>query len=59
MKKKPERVCGDCIHVYACSSHCFGNLMDTDATHCVNWETFDGILSKFAKIFGYEKRDKR
>ena len=60
MKKKtpkPHRVCGECYHEYACfyaMGGC-GNLTNTDATNCVNYETLTDILKKYAEIFGYRK----
>ena len=36
--KKPVRKCGECIHYYACSSWNVGTLLQTDASHCVNYE---------------------
>lgn len=55
---KPHRVCGECYHEYACfyaGGGC-GFLTNTDATHCVNYETLTDILDKYAKIFGWEKK---
>lgn len=56
-KAKPNRVCGDCYHEYACfyaGGGC-GYMTNTDATHCVNYETLMDILEKYAGIFGYTK----
>ena len=36
---QPKRICGDCIHEYACSMWNRGNLHNTDATNCTNYET--------------------
>lgn len=37
--KKQKKTCSECIHEYACSMWTLGNLHNTDATHCVNYET--------------------
>ena len=54
--KKPARVCGNCYHEYACfyAMGC-GQLTNTDATNCVNYETITDILDKHARVFGWEK----
>lgn len=42
MRKKktaPDKTCGECIHEYACAMWNVGNLHNTDATHCTNYET--------------------
>lgn len=39
MKKKEECVCFHCIHYEACQAWNIGSLMNTDATHCVNYTT--------------------
>lgn len=57
-EKKPSRVCGNCYHESACfyaGGGC-GSLTNTDATHCVNYETIKDVLDKYAGIFGYEKK---
>ena len=57
--EKPLRVCGDCYHEYACffaSGGC-GNRINTDATNCQNFETITEILEKYARIFGYIRKD--
>lgn len=54
--QKPIRVCGDCYHEYACfyaGGGC-GYLTNTDATHCVHFETLTEILDKYAGIFGFK-----
>ncbi|MBQ0037835.1 MAG: hypothetical protein KBS74_04090 [Clostridiales bacterium] len=54
---KPRKVCGKCYHEYACfyaGGGC-GYMTNTDATHCVNYETLTDILEKYAGIFGYVK----
>lgn len=59
LHEKPARVCGECYHEYACfyaGGGC-GTLTNTDATHCVNFETLTEILDKYARIFGYAKMD--
>jgi len=56
---KPHRVCGDCIHENACfyaGGGC-GNLTNTDATHCVNFDTLTSYLEKYASIMGYERKE--
>lgn len=55
---KPLRVCGECYHEYACfyaMGGC-GNLTNTDATHCVNYETLGDILEKYAEACGYQRK---
>lgn len=55
-KTDAHRTCGDCIHECACfyaSGGC-GDMTNTDATHCVNFQTIEGFLQRFASIFGYE-----
>lgn len=55
--KNPARVCGNCYHEYACfyaMGGC-GQLTNTDATNCVNYETLTDILDKHARVFGWEK----
>lgn len=37
--KTPSRICGDCLHVSACMAWNSGSLYNTDATHCVNWQS--------------------
>lgn len=60
MKRKevrPAKVCGDCIHESACfyaGGGC-GTLTNTDATHCVNYDTLSSYLDKYAAIMGYKK----
>lgn len=41
-KKTPQRICLDCDHLYACQAWTgAGHLMNTDATHCANYQTVD------------------
>ena len=35
---KPTRVCGDCIHLYACIAWNLGSLRDANAMHCINFQ---------------------
>lgn len=35
--KKRQRRCGDCVHYEACATWNVGSLLNTDATHCVNY----------------------
>lgn len=44
MKRKSQkgisaRTCGECIHEYACAMWNVGNLHNTDATNCTNYES--------------------
>lgn len=40
MKPEPQkRICGDCIHEYACNARNPGNMHNTDARNCANYET--------------------
>ncbi len=40
MKPEPQkRICGECIHEYACSAWNRGNMHNTDARNCANYET--------------------
>ena len=61
MKRKPKpptRVCGECFHEYACfyaMGGC-GQLTNTDATNCVNYETLDDVLEKYAPVCGWERK---
>jgi hypothetical protein len=38
--RKPKRVCGDCIHIWACSSQQLGNIENADATNCLVYEKY-------------------
>jgi len=33
-----RKICGDCIHRWACASWNIGDLSFTDATHCTNYQ---------------------
>lgn len=33
-----NRICGDCVHYYACSAWNVGSLLHTDAATCANYE---------------------
>lgn len=39
MPTKPLRMCADCVHEFACQMWNIGNLHNTDATNCINYET--------------------
>ena len=54
-KKKPNRVCGDCVHVYACSAWNCGNMYNADASNCVNFSrTSDNAkVGKWVRVTGY------
>jgi len=44
MKKKKQELkkrCGDCIHLCACRAWNLGTLDNTDATHCINYDTLE------------------
>ena len=47
---KPTRTCGQCIHEYACGMWNVGNLRNTDATHCTNYETLSDIENMLKAI---------
>lgn len=52
-KNKSFKRCGDCIHLSACSSWNIGNLggmCNTDATHCVNYETTKSVIENECKL---------
>lgn len=36
---KPEKICADCIHEYACAMWNIGSIHNMDATNCTNHET--------------------
>ena len=38
--RKPKRVCGDCIHIWACSSQKLGYIDNADATNCLVYEKY-------------------
>ena len=38
-KEKKQKICGNCVHLYACGSWNIGSLFNADAEHCVNYET--------------------
>lgn len=51
MKKqpqKPKRTCGMCIHEWACAAQICGNLHNTDAWNCVNFETVKSFCDRMA-----------
>lgn len=52
---KPIRVCGDCIHECACAMWNIGNLHNTDATHCINYETVKMSAAYLIGKIGGEK----
>lgn len=39
--QKPQRACGDCIHVHACSAWNVGSLIWADASSCANYDHAD------------------
>lgn len=36
-QKRPSRICFECTHYEACQAWNVGTLVETDATHCVNY----------------------
>ena len=41
-KKRPSRICFECTHYEACQAWNVGTLVETDATHCVNYRASVG-----------------
>lgn len=37
--KKSFKLCKDCVHLWICNPQNCGNMQDTDATTCSNYET--------------------
>lgn len=50
-KKRPKRLCYDCIHLSACSAQTVANMMNTDATNCYNYETVYDFLDRFKPLW--------
>lgn len=46
---KPNNVCGDCLHYYACSSWNVGSLLNADADNCVNFERANEEIAELRK----------
>lgn len=53
-KKDPAKVCGDCIHFYACRAQNCGNMARTDATCCGNYETVYDFLDRVKPLWDKE-----
>lgn len=41
-QKHPSRICFECTHYEACQAWNVGTLVETDATHCVNYRASVG-----------------
>ena len=41
-QKRPSRICFECTHYEACQAWNVGTLVETDATHCVNYRASVG-----------------
>ena len=48
-ENKKARTCGECIHEFACAMWNVGNLRNTDATHCTNYETASEFVTYFVQ----------
>lgn len=49
-KEKPARICGTCIHEYACSMWNVGTISSMDAKHCDAYENLDEIRELSRKL---------
>ncbi len=59
--KEPEadhRYCRDCVHIYACSMHELGDLTNTVADHCGNFEMPKDTVSYFLGFREGEKEER-
>ena len=41
------KVCGNCIHLSACNGWNHGSMENTNAEHCVNYETLKGSTAYY------------
>ena len=58
-KKKKARTCGECSHEFACAMWNVGNLRNTDATNCTNYETVRDSAAYFIGFMeGKKESDK-
>lgn len=59
MRKQEQKtkVCGDCIHEFACSMWNVGTMYDADASCCVNYETARDFIVGFDRLFEEIKKE--
>lgn len=61
-KKKPQKVCGDCIHLDACAGQNLTGvvyMMETDATCCGNYETIWSLFDRVKPLVEKYMRDQK
>ena len=52
-RKDPPRTCWECLHYEACQAWNIGTLVNTDATHCVNYRP--SVVSVSTTIYDEEE----